>query len=237
MKLFIYPSSIETARELILHLISIMNEEPEKAFNIALSGGSTPALMFDLWANEYQDITPWERIRVFWVDERCVPPEDSDSNYGMMRTLLLGVVPIPYENVFRIYGESKSAKKEAIRYSELVNQQVPQKNGWPQFDVVMLGAGEDGHTSSIFPGQEELLSADVIYAATIHPGNGQKRIAMTGCPILNARYVIFLVTGRNKAEIVEEMCQSGDTGPAAYIAHHSENVELFADKGAATYIE
>lgn len=236
MKLSIFPSSMETARELILHLNDIMNEEPEKTFNIALSGGGTPALMFDLWANEYVDVTPWERMRIFWVDERCVPPEDSDSNYGMTRSLLLGVTPISYTNVFRIYGENKSAKKEAARYSEVVKQEVPQKNGWPEFDIILLGAGEDGHTSSIFPGQEELLSTSAIYAAAIHPWNGQKRIAMTGCTIMNACRVIFLVTGKAKAEVVEEMYHSGDVSPAAYIAHHAQNVELYADAGAAANI-
>ena len=81
--------------------------------------------MFDLWANEYTDITPWERLKVFWVDERCVPPENSDSNYGMMRSLLLSIVPIPYENVFRIQGE-KNPKNEAARYSKLVMKEVPE---------------------------------------------------------------------------------------------------------------
>ena len=151
MKLSVFPSSMETARSLIFHLVDIMNAEPDKTFNIAVSGGSTPALMFDLWANEYADITPWKRMKLYWVDERCVPPEDSDSNYGMMRSLLLGIVPIPYENVYRIRGEEKPAK-EAARYSELVSRQVPKKNGWPEFDIVLLGAGDDGHTSSIFPG-------------------------------------------------------------------------------------
>ena len=70
-----------------------------------------------------------------------------------------------------------------------------------------------------------------------HPRNGQKRIAMTGYPIQNARYVIFLITGKNKADVVEEICHSGDTGPAAYVAHHAQNVELFMDKGAAACIE
>ena len=84
MKPYIFPSSIETARALILHLVKLMLDEPDRTFCIAFSGGSTPALMFDLWANEYTDITPWERLKVFWVDERCVPPENSDSNYGMM---------------------------------------------------------------------------------------------------------------------------------------------------------
>ena len=162
MKPFIYPSSMETARALILHLIKIMIDEPGKTFNFAFSGGSTPALMFDLWANEYSDITPWTRMRVYFVDERCVPPENSDSNYGMMRSLLVGVVPIPYENVFRIKGEERP-EKEAVRYSRMVENNIPMKDGWPVFDVVLLGAGGDGHTSSIFPGQESLLSSDKIY--------------------------------------------------------------------------
>lgn len=235
MKPFIYPSSIETARALILHLIKIMIDEPGKTFNIALSGGSTPALMFDLWANEYSDITPWTRMKVFFVDERCVPPENSDSNYGMVRSLLVGVVPIDYENVFRIRGEDRP-DKEAVRYSKVVESQVPMQDGWPVFDVILLGVGGDGHTSSIFPGQEKLLSSDRIYEVSYNPNNGQKRIAMTGCPIINARRVIFLITGRNKAEVVEEIYTSGDTGPAAYIAHHAKNVELFLDDYAAANI-
>ena len=235
MKPFIYPSSIETARALILHLIKIMIDEPGKTFNIALSGGSTPALMFDLWANEYSDITPWTRMKVFFVDERCVPPENSDSNYGMVRSLLVGVVPIDYENVFRIRGEDRP-DKEAVRYSKVVESQVPMQDGWPVFDVILLGAGGDGHTSSIFPGQEKLLSSDRIYEVSYNPNNGQKRIAMTGCPIINARRVIFWITGRNKAEVVEEIYTSGDTGPAAYIAHHAKNVELFLDDYAAANI-
>lgn len=232
MKLSIFPSSIETARALIQHLLKLMDDEPDRVFHIALSGGSTPALMFDLWANEYEDYTPWNRMRIYWVDERCVPPEHSDSNYGIARSLLLGLSPISFDSVFRIHGENKPAK-EAVRYSELIREQVPQENGLPAFDIVLLGAGEDGHTSSIFPGQEELLSSELIYAVSYNPNNGQKRIALTGLPILNARHVLFLVTGKGKMEVVKDMCNSGDTGPAAYIAHHCENVELFADDLAA----
>lgn len=231
MKRYIFPSSMETARALIIHLVKLMIDEPDKTFHIAFSGGSTPALLFDLWANEYMDATPWERLKVFWVDERCVPPENSESNYGMMRSLLLRVVPIPYKNIFRIKGE-ESFRKEALRYSKLVKEEVPHINGLPAFDIVLLGAGADGHTSSIFPGQEELLSVDEIYVANVNPNNGQERIALTGLSILNARHIIFHITGRSKAEVVWDMCNSGDTGPAAYIAHHAENVELFMDAAA-----
>lgn len=233
MKSYIFPSSIETARALILHLVKQMLDEPDRTFCMAFSGGSTPALMFDLWANEYSDMTPWERLKIFWVDERCVPPANSDSNFGMMRSLLLGMVPrISYANVFRIQGEDQPGK-EALRYSKLVMREVPQSDGLPVFDVVLLGAGADGHTSSIFPGQEELLSTKSVYVANVNPNNGQKRIALTGLPILNARNIIFLITGKAKADVVWDICNSGDTGPAAYIAHHGKHVELFMDKMAA----
>ena len=127
MKLSVFPSSMETARSLIFHLVDIMNAEPDKTFNIAVSGGSTPALMFDLWANEYADITPWKRMKLYWVDERCVPPEDSDSNYGMMRSLLLGIVPIPYENVYRIRGEEKPAKEGRFELVEKLEAMAPEE--------------------------------------------------------------------------------------------------------------
>lgn len=100
MKTYIYSTAVETARALIKHLISLMEEEPQKIFHIAFSGGSTPSLMFDLWAEEFKDATPWSRMRIYWVDERCVPAEDSESNYGNMRRLLLDEVGIPEEYIF-----------------------------------------------------------------------------------------------------------------------------------------
>ncbi len=235
MKPYIYSSNSETARGLILHLVKMLLDHPEKTFHIAVSGGTTPALMFDLWANDYRDITPWKQLKMYWVDERCVPPENSDSNYGLMRGLLLGRVPIPYENIFRIRGED-NPMKEAVRYTQLIKKEVPLRDGWPMFDIVLLGAGSDGHTSSIFPGQERMLISDHIYEPSINPNNGQRRVAMTGNPILNAKKVIFLITGKDKASVVEEMFLSGDTGPATYIAHHAQNVELFLDDSAAARI-
>lgn len=111
MKLSVFPSSIETSRALILRLVEIMNEEPDRVFNIAVSGGNTPALMFDLWANEYMEITPWDRMRIYWVDERCVPPDDSDSNYGMMRNLLLGLTLFCMK-MYSVFVERRSLRKK-----------------------------------------------------------------------------------------------------------------------------
>lgn len=232
MKSYIYTTATETAHALIKYLIDMMEQEPERVFHFAFSGGTTPSIMFDIWANEYKEQTSWERMRIYWVDERCVPFEDSESNYGTMNRLLLNEVRMPDEFVFPIYA-FRSPEKEAIRYSEQVYRTLPLWRGFPVFDVVLLGVGNDGHTSSIFPGQERLLSSFRPYEASVNPNNGQQRIAMTGCLLFSARKLIFLVTGKGKADVVGDMLRSGDTGPAAYVAHHAMDVDIFADSQAA----
>lgn len=232
MKSHIYPTIIETAHALIRRLINMMNDEPGRTFYLAFSGGSTPSLMFDIWANEYKEVTPWPRMRIYWVDERCVPAEDCESNYGTMRRLLLDKVEMPGEYVYPICG-ANSPEKEAEAYSARVRSTVPLQVDVPVFDVVLLGAGDDGHTSSIFPGQEHLLSSSHPYEASVNPYNGQKRVAMTGSPLFAARKLIFLITGKSKTDVVHDILDSGDTGPAAYVAHHAGDVELFLDRQAA----
>lgn len=232
MKSYIYPTATETAHALIKCLIGMMKQEPQKVFYFAFSGGTTPSLMFDIWANEYRKETPWGRMRIYWVDERCVPPEDSESNYGTMRRLLLDEVGIPEEHIFPIYG-SRIPEAEAKRYSTQIGRTVPLRRGFPSFDVVLLGAGDDGHTSSIFPGQEYLLSSFYPYEVSINPYNGQQRIAMTGCLLFSAKKLIFFITGKGKQDVVRDILNSGDTGPAAYVAHHAIDVDVFTDAPAA----
>ena len=158
------------------------------------------------------------RMRIYWVDERCVPAEDYESNYGTMRRLLLDEVGMPDEYVYPNLWSDRP-EIEAKNYSTLV---LPHGSafggGFPAFDVVLLGAGDDGHTSSIFPGQEYLLSSFHPYEVSVNPYNGQKRIAMTGCLLFAAKNLIFFITGKNKADVVRDILDSGDTGPAAYVA-------------------
>ena len=137
MKSYVYHSATATAHALIEHLIAMMEREPEKTFYFAFSGGSTPSLMFDIWANEYKEVTPWMRMRIYWVDERCVPAEDYESNYGTMRRLLLDEVGMPDEYVYPIYGVNRP-EIEAKNYSTLVCRTVPLWGGFPAFDVVLL---------------------------------------------------------------------------------------------------
>lgn len=229
MKSYIYPTATSTSRALIRYIIEQMDREPERIFYLAFSGGTTPSLMFNIWAHEFREETPWMRMRIFWVDERCVPINDSDSNYGTMLRLLLREVGIPNEFVFPIQGACRYPAQEAKRYSELVFSTLPLHRGFPVFDIVLLGAGEDGHTSSIFPGQEHLLASLHPYEESLNPYNGQSRIAMTGCLLFNAKKIVFLITGKNKANVVYDILKSGDTGPAAYVAHHAEDVDVFTD--------
>lgn len=229
MKSYIYPTATATSRALIRYIINRLNREPERIFYIAFSGGMTPSLMFDIWAHEFREDTPWMRMRIFWVDERCVPVNDSDSNYGTMLRLLLHEVGMPDEFIFPIQGACRHPAQEAKRYSELVFRTVPLRRNFPSFDLILLGAGDDGHTSSIFPGQEHLLASSSPYEMSVNPYSGQPRIAMTGCLLFNARKIAFLITGKHKANVLYDILKSGDTGPAAYVAHHAEDVDVFTD--------
>lgn len=226
----VFSTPTETAHALVKHILLLVAEKKGKPFHLALSGGSTPALLFDIWASHYRELTPWEQLRFYWVDERCVPPTHEESNYGMTYRYLLSRVPVVESHIFRIQGEMP-AELECQRYSELVTSELPIKDTFPIFDLVLLGAGDDGHTSSIFPAQKHLLTSSHVYAPSVHPQSGQKRVALTGEPIIRALHVIFLMTGESKCPILQALESEEDSGPAAYVAHHAMNkVEAFVDE-------
>jgi len=203
---------------------------------IALSGGSTPRLLFQRLANDYADRIDWSGVHFFWVDERCVAPDHEESNFGMTKRLLLDHINIPAANVHRIKGES-DPQKEAHRYSKEIAKYVPGgEKGLPAFDIVLLGMGDDGHTASIFPDQLALLTAGAIAVAARHPGTGQQRISLSGPVINNGRQIIFLVTGAGKAGRVREvLLHEGDweTYPAAHIEARNGRLLWFLDEPAA----
>ena len=168
---------------------------------IALSGGSTPKLLFDLLAKQYADQLDWNTLHFFWGDERCVPPDHEESNFGMTKSLLFEPVGVPEANIHRVLGENDPAG-EAVRYGEVIREVCKEKEGLPVFDLMILGMGDDGHTASIFPHQMELLESNEICAVADHPTSGQKRVTITGPTLNNSATVAFLVTGEKKAEKV-----------------------------------
>lgn len=205
----------------------------QEQFNIALSGGSTPKIIFEELSKNYKDKFDWNEIHFYWGDERCVPPDDTESNYGMTKKYLLDHINIPRENIHRIKGENDPVI-EAERYSDEIKILVNSKNGLPNFDLVMLGLGEDGHTASIFPNQINLLHSEKICEVATHPSTGQKRITLTGKVINNSRAVTFLVTGERKSETLNKVLKEKDESlPATYIQPFNGSLKYFVDESAA----
>jgi len=208
---------------LILHI----RETPDdREFSWVLSGGTTPKLVFRKIASNFRDFIPWNKVNIFWGDERCVDPEDDDSNFKMAKESLLDHVPIPPSNYFRIQFEADPAT-EAGRYAELFRKQVKLYQGIPRADLLMLGLGEDGHTASIFPENLQLFNSDKLFEPTEHPDTRQKRITATGKVINRAKLVVMLVTGEAKASRVAQIInrlKGWDQLPAARV--RPENGEL-----------
>jgi 6-phosphogluconolactonase len=178
-----------------------------KSLNIALSGGSTPKLIFENIVIRHKVQIKWNRIRFFQVDERCVPPDDPESNYCMILHHLLSGLNFPEDHFFRIRGEN-DPEEEANRYEKILVENLPVADRWPVFDMILLGLGEDGHTASLFPGNNHALDSLYCCEVAVHPQTGQKRITLT-LPVLNrAKQLVFMVTGKGKAEIVSEIIQN-----------------------------
>lgn len=176
-------------------------------FTVALAGGSTPMGLYRLLARRGHLVPPgplpWGQIHVFWGDERQVPPDHADSNYGALKSALLDRVAIPPANVHRIHGELADAEAAAALYEQEIRACFGLgPDGWPRFDLVLLGMGADGHTASLFPHTTALAERNRIVAANWVPKLGASRITLT-MPAINAAVrVLFLVAGADKAAAV-----------------------------------
>jgi 6-phosphogluconolactonase len=172
-------------------------------FSVALSGGNTPKAMFQLLASEpYRSQVDWEKVEVFFGDERCVPPDSDQSNYRMANETLLKNVPIPAVNVHRMRGEI-DPNEAAIEYGRMLKE----KFGEGGLDLVLLGMGPDGHTASLFPGTEAIHETKHRCVANYVEKMKSWRVTITAPFINQARKVLFLVEGVDKAEKVAEVLE------------------------------
>jgi 6-phosphogluconolactonase len=179
---------------------------------VAISGGSTPKGMFDLLADPTQPFAqtiPWDKVQLFWVDERCVPPDHPDSNYRMTKETLLSKVGIPEANVFRMEGEL-DPEEAANRYESVLRNTMKLEGAEsPAFDLVLLGMGDDGHTASLFPNTEGLEEIGRLVIANHVPQKDTWRISLTWPVINQAAEVAFEIVGTGKAGILAQVL----TGP------------------------
>ncbi|MFQ5452601.1 MAG: 6-phosphogluconolactonase [Candidatus Zixiibacteriota bacterium] len=210
-------------------------------FTVALSGGSTPDNFYKLLVDKVkmspEYCTLLRKIHFFWGDEREVPPENSKSNYGNFQKTFLSQINIPEDNVHRIKPDAGGAQQAAILYEKVLKSFFKlKKNQWPCFDLILLGMGVDGHTASLFPGIKELKEDIRLVVSPYIEKFGSYRITLT-VPVFNsASFVLFLVTGEDKAKTLREVIESThqpDMYPAQLIRPHNGQLFWFVDQAAA----
>jgi 6-phosphogluconolactonase len=206
---------------------------------IAISGGSTPKATFALLADPsgpYAASIPWDKIDLFWVDERTVGPDDPDSNYRMTNETLLSKVKLPPGQVHRIEGEI-DPEEAASKYESVIRREFRLEGAEaPRFDVVWLGMGDDGHTASLFPHTEGLHQLGRIVIANHVPQKDTWRITLTSPVINEANDVVFLIGGEAKAEPLEKVLYGEydpETLPSQLIQPRNGSLTLLLDEQAA----
>lgn len=231
MKLKVYNSADEALRGMTEQLIHLIRQRRDP-FHLAVSGASTAQQMYRLWVEEYRKKINWDQLRFYWVDERCVDPQDDESNFKHADELLFRPMEIPLLHIHRIHGE-RNPEIEAEHYSEMVKWELPGYSCLPRFNCVILGIGNDGHTASLFPSSPRLLKDERCYVVSEHPETHQKRITMTGPLILNSKAILIPVLGQEKTTVLQKVINAGkddqDLLPSAYILSHAREATVFTD--------
>jgi 6-phosphogluconolactonase len=209
---------------------------------IAISGGSTPKAAFKLLADPAQpwiERMPWQKLELFWVDERCVPPDHPDSNYRMTREALLDYVPLPPGQVHRMEGELEP-DAAAARYESLLRNSFRLEGAeTPRFDLIALGMGPDGHTASLFPHSAALSEISRLVVANHVENKDAWRVTLTWPVINQGASVFFLIGGADKAQVLSEVFTGPrDTGrlPSQLIRPASGILTLILDKASAALL-
>lgn len=240
MKTKIFDNLSELNKDFTAWLKELLSEK--ETLSIALSGGSTPKSLFNYWAKNHADDIDWKKIKFFWGDERCVWPSDEESNYKMTKDFLFDHIEVPAENIFRIRGEN-DPYKEARSYEELLRNELEETNelGVPQFDIVMLGMGDDGHTASIFPHEMNMWDSSNLCVVATHPETRQRRVSLSGQTINAAKHVVFLVTGAAKAKKVQAIIENNEDAkskyPAAKVEPSSGSLTWYLDSYAGKLLK
>jgi len=213
-------------------------ENKEKCY-VALSGGSTPSLLYGrLLSSDLSGAVPWERCEFFVSDERCVEHESKDSNWGNASRQLFQPLKLAASGLHPTEEQDKSPENSAIQYEALIKKLLPQKHGLPCFDIVFLGMGPDGHTASLFPQSPALLENDKLVCSNYVEKLKSKRISFTFKLINNASRIIFLVAGADKAEALSGVLQEKtDIYPSERVKASDGTVYWFVEKEAAAKLK
>jgi 6-phosphogluconolactonase len=211
-------------------------EEAHGVARIAVSGGTTPKAMFALLADRsapYFACVPWAKLHLFWVDERCVPPDNDESNYKMTYEAMLSKVPLPPRQIHRMQGEL-DPEVAASQYEAALRAEFGPDD--PVFDLVLLGMGDDGHTASLFPHTQALHETQRLVVANHVPQKDTWRITLTWPVINRARQVAFLIEGAGKAQVLGEVLLGAydpESKPSQLIRPDNGELTFLLDAAAA----
>ncbi|GAC1349799.1 MAG: 6-phosphogluconolactonase [Ktedonobacteraceae bacterium] len=238
MQIAIYADTNTLSQQAAQYIVRLASEAivTRGRFTIALSGGSTPKILYGLLGIEpYRSQINWASVEIFWSDERCVPPDSADSNYALAQEVLLSKIPIPANQVHRMPADQPDREAASREYTSEM-QRTFGTNGIPSFDLLQLGMGPEGHTASLFPHQESLHEQQRLVMPVIVPKPPPPRLTFTP-PLLNAaRHVLFLVTGSEKAEAVQAVLEGPyqpEEYPAQIVRPPNGEVVWMLDTGAA----
>jgi 6-phosphogluconolactonase len=234
-----YPDPAGTAAACAHHITAILDEvlSGQEFATLAVSGGSTPKLLFDeLVKSRFE----WTRVHLFWVDERCVPPTDPASNFKLANDYLIKPAHIPQRHLHRICGEMRP-DAAAKRYVDDIREHFGLEAGeLPHFDVIQRGMGADAHSASLFPGEPLIDNREDIAAAVYSEAHSQWRVTLLPGVLLAARHTVFLVCGADKAPSVRAVFQE-EYDPKKYPAqigsYHGRAVAWFLDTPAAALMD
>ena len=207
----------------------------QAGFHIALSGGTTPKRLYQLLAaSPYAEKFDWSKVYVYFGDERFVPHSHDDSNYLMASNALLQKVPLPSENIFAVPTDLVDAKTAASHYQSTLEEHLPKDvDKMPQFDLVLLGLGPDGHTASLFPDTEILdqysKTCDAVYVKKFDSW----RISITFPTINRAKRILLLSEGAGKADIISELVKSDTQHYPVQMINAQYQMDWFVDRAAA----
>lgn len=239
MHVFIYPNNDTLSTEAAQYIVRLANQAvvTHGRFTIALSGGNTPKELYSLLAAEpYRGQIDWNAVEVFWSDERCVPPDNPESNYHMAGQVFLSKVPIPADHIHRMPADAADREAASQAYTREM-QRVFGTNGIPSFDLMQLGMGPEGHTASLFPHQPSLSVTDRLVMPVSVPKPPPDRLTFTP-PLLNAaKNILFLVTGAEKASALAAVIEGPyqpDEYPAQIVRPPNGEVTWMLDTAAAS---
>lgn len=238
MYLHIYKDAEETTIALADWIVSLIQKtlEVKERFTIALAGGETPKKLYQALASDrYRKKINWNKLHVFWGDERVVPFDDKRNNAKMAYDNLLSMVNIPLEQVHKIWTDI-IPEVSAKQYEKILHQYFDDKQ--TTFDLVLLGMGDDGHTLSLFPGSEILHDTNA-WVNAVHSKEKGERITLMPAVVNASAARAFLVTGENKAKVLQEIiAQPGQHNyPAQLIQPLNNELHWFVDEEAAKYLK